>query len=175
LPYISEGGVLSSINERFRILKYVKGNKFKDHCDGLFPRTLDDKWERSVFTLHLYLNEGSDGGETIFYHPTHFGKEKQFKCVPKKGRIAVFRQYQFEHCGAQVKSGTKYTVRTDIMYRNYEDEMLKEECEQCGFKYKIHKCIGGHNLPYCKCPNAVDNQFYCVTCDKGVKDIKYKL
>jgi hypothetical protein len=88
LPYINEGGMLSSVNERFRILKYSKSGKFESHTDGLFPRELNDYYERSVFTLQMYLND-SNGGDTIFYHDKHF-KSGEFACSPKNGRLAIF-------------------------------------------------------------------------------------
>jgi prolyl 4-hydroxylase len=166
LPYFNEGGALSSVNERFRILKYRKGGKFEAHTDGLFPRTLKEFSERSVFTLHLYLNEGSNGGETIFYHNNLF-EGGEFKCLPKKGRIAIFRQNGFEHCGAVVEDGLKYTVRTDIMYRDVSEKMFLKSCQLCKSAYQVYQC-NGHKSFYCKCPNALDGYYYCVTCDRRV-------
>jgi prolyl 4-hydroxylase len=166
LPLFNEGGMLSSVNERFRILKYNKDGKFETHYDGLFPRDLDEYSERSVFTLHIYLNEGSNGGETIFYHNKLF-EGGEFKCIPKKGRIAIFRQTEFAHCGAVVDDGLKYTVRTDIMYRDVSENLFTKSCQLCKSDYQLYQC-NGHKFPYCKCPNALNSCYYCVTCDKRV-------
>jgi prolyl 4-hydroxylase len=175
LPKINEGGILSCVNQRFRILKYSESGKFETHIDGLFPRDMDDYSERSVFTLHIYLSDSNgNGGETIFYDNTGSLFEKgseSFACIPKKGRLAIFRQNDFAHCGSEVFSGLKYTVRTDIMYRNYDNvppvKDLKS-CSLCKAYYNFIKC-NGHKLVFCSCPNSLYESFYCVTCDKKVK------
>lgn len=87
IPQVNEGGIIGSINERFRFLKYTKGNKLADHCDGLFPRNVNGIDERSVYTIHIYLNESeiTNGGETIFYFEHENFKDNKHYCRPKKG------------------------------------------------------------------------------------------
>ena len=56
------------INERFRYLKYEKGEFFKKHCDGSYwrPRSHKRYGDQSFLTIIIYLNEGHDGA-TAFY------------------------------------------------------------------------------------------------------------
>ena len=176
LPIVNQGGVLSSVNERFRFLKYIPGNEFKTHMDGRFSRQIGNFEETSVFTLHIYLSEGTKGGETIFYDDTFFDN-KTFNCEPKKGRIAIFRQYGFYHSGAPVIEGTKYTVRTDIMYRKfYESDLpniksVEINCGLCESNVHFKKCIaGGEKVPSCKCSHIYNNSFNtfpCISCHKS--------
>ena len=89
------------------------------HCDGAYETP--DRSERSYYTLHLYLNEsdpdGPDGelrgGATTF----HSGNMKQeLRVEPKIGRVLIFQHRFLLHSGEDVESGTKLTLRTDIMY-----------------------------------------------------------
>jgi prolyl 4-hydroxylase len=170
LPYFNEGGILSSINERFRILKYNEGGKLKFHNDVLFPRIHNQYSERSVFTLHIYLNDVVKGGETIFYHNKWFTSEG-LKCVPRKGRIAIFRQTDFDHCGAVVESGLKYIMRSDIMYRKMDENLFpRNDCQICKSFYQFYQC-NGHVFPYCKCSNTLSNSYYCNTCSQLVSTL----
>ncbi len=179
LPKANEGGILSSINERFRILKYNKNNQFKTHSDGLFFRQINEITERSVFTLLIYLNDNGKEGETIFYNKDFF-ESGEYRCKPKKGRVAIFRQFGFLHCG-DVVDEIKYAIRTDIMYRKYNsDEKLNamkdkeynnETCKICNknIMYKESSCTD-KLLVKCECINYLVERspyFYCVTCDKG--------
>lgn len=52
------------INERWRWNKYHKGHFFKPHFDVSYPRGVN---EATQLTLVIYLNDGFDGGETVFY------------------------------------------------------------------------------------------------------------
>ncbi|KAF1955181.1 oxidoreductase domain-containing protein [Byssothecium circinans] len=111
---------LTRLNERMRFLKYVGGEYFKAHCDGCYE-TPDAK-ERSYFTLHLYLNDAADqlkGGATTFHS---WNMQKQIDVAPKAGRILLFQHRDLLHSGEDVVSGTKYTMRTDIMYTKEETE-----------------------------------------------------
>lgn len=45
---------VSSLNERLRFLKYEGGEYFRPHFDGTYMTP--DERERSLFTVHLYLN-----------------------------------------------------------------------------------------------------------------------
>ena len=187
LPTVNEGGILSSVNERLRVLKYSKNNEFKTHNDGLFPRELNGVSERSVITLQIYLNDNEKGGETIFYNDNLFKDSKgEYRCQPKKGRVAIFRQYGFLHCGAKVDE-LKYTIRSDIMYRTLNaDEKKqakeasegteltsKEKCNFCGeiIKFSSSTCKDKFLLR-CGCINWLEKSrpmFYCVTCDNKCK------
>lgn len=89
------------------------------HGDGSYE-TPDGK-ERSYFTLHLYLNDpvpkdgGTplEGGSTIFYG---MSMRSEVEVKPKAGRVLLFQHRGLLHAGGDVLKGTKYTMRTDIMY-----------------------------------------------------------
>jgi len=110
---------VTRLNERGRYLKYVGGEYFKAHCDGTYETP--DRSERSYFTLHLYLNDAIgpngprllEGGATTFYS---YSMDKRIDVMPKCGRVLLFQHRNLLHSGDDVVSGTKLTLRTDLMY-----------------------------------------------------------
>jgi len=109
IPQVFKGRQVISLNERLRFLRYTVGQKFEPHMDGTYVRP---NGETSMITLQLYLNEGCEGGSTAFLD----WNEKNFvEVVPKIGQELIF-QHDILHCGAKVTKGTKYVMRTDIMY-----------------------------------------------------------
>jgi prolyl 4-hydroxylase len=104
LPQELEGHVLHGCNERLRGYRYRPGQRFAPHYDGSFVR---DASERSLLTFILYLNDAFTGGETAFLDDV---------VVPRRGRVLIFTHAQL-HEGREVKSGTKYALRSDVMYR----------------------------------------------------------
>ena len=105
------------LNERMRFLKYTDGQYFKPHQDGTY--LTPDGTERSYYTLHLYLNEskGLKGGATEFFSRRW---TPEYKVEPKVGRVLIFQHRDLLHSGEDVESGTKYTMRTDLMFRKEE-------------------------------------------------------
>lgn len=124
------------LNERMRFLKYVGGEYFRPHCDGSYETP--DRKERTFFTLHLYLNNAGSqtpaeldkmspkdrveamkqtltGGATTF-HSLSWDEKKSLDVLPKTGRILLFQHRNLLHSGADVLSGVKYTMRTDLLY-----------------------------------------------------------
>jgi len=93
-------------NERFRGYRYERGQRFAPHYDGPFVRSDD---ERSALTVLVYLNEGFDGGDTHFL-------DWRCRVVPKTGSVLLF-DHHILHEGAGVLAGTKYALRSDVMYR----------------------------------------------------------
>lgn len=91
------------LNERFRCYRYDPGERFKAHRDGFFRRENGDK---SLLTFMIYLNEGFEGGETVFEEAT---------VTPRLGMALIF-EHQLVHEGATVTRGRKYVLRSDIMY-----------------------------------------------------------
>ena len=71
----------------------------------------------SFLTLQLYLNDVESGGETTFFDVTRDGKSGEVVPVlPLPGRILVF-QHVILHEGSVLVKGTKYAMRTDVMYK----------------------------------------------------------
>ncbi|KAI2624074.1 oxidoreductase domain-containing protein [Xylaria nigripes] len=112
------------VNKRLRFLKYTPGQFFRAHCDGAYEESTPDGHMLMTFmTVHLYLNDskqvvgsGADlvGGATSFLSRD---ESRKLDVDPKAGRVLIFQHKKLRHSGADVKSGTKYTVRTDIMYK----------------------------------------------------------
>jgi len=111
LPKRFKNHTLVSLNERLRFLRYTPGQKFEPHMDGAYAR---DNGEMSQLTLQLYLNEGCEGGTTRFLHWED--ETRHVDVVPRTGMVIVF-QHDILHSGAEVTSGVKYVMRTDIMYK----------------------------------------------------------
>ncbi|KAL8675373.1 MAG: hypothetical protein Q9168_000204 [Polycauliona sp. 1 TL-2023] len=112
---------MTRLNERMRFLKYTSGQYFRPHCDGVY--VTPDGSERSQYTLHLYLNDSDDatsgvqmeGGATRF-HSLSSDESKYLDVEPRTGRVLIFQHRGLLHSGDDVRNGTKYTLRTDLMY-----------------------------------------------------------
>ncbi|PYI04032.1 hypothetical protein BO78DRAFT_348316 [Aspergillus sclerotiicarbonarius CBS 121057] len=135
---------LTRLNERLRFLRYEGGEYFRPHWDGNY--VTPDGSERSYYTVQVYLNGSGDqdvreleremkrmgkdgegmvnldvrggllGGATSFL-PRYEEKERHLRVFPKMGSVLVFQQRDLLHGGDPVLRGTKYTLRTDVMYR----------------------------------------------------------
>ena len=106
-PYVPEkiaDNHAIGLNERFRFYKYFPGQQFKPHQDGSYIRS---KKEFSAYTFMVYLNEEVEGGATRFLN---------CQIYPQMGKALIFK-HDLVHEGCEVKSGVKYVLRTDIMYR----------------------------------------------------------
>lgn len=104
------------VNERLSFLRYSKGNFFKPHTDGQL--SLPDG-RKSRVTIQIYLgDDGVKGGATRILGT----KEKYLDVEPKKGRALIFQQRGVNHSGEEVTEGLKYTLRTDILFRQIVDE-----------------------------------------------------
>jgi prolyl 4-hydroxylase len=112
LPAYIGNWKLSGFNERFRYYRYGPGEYFKWHRDGSFAKSPD---EVSCLTFMIYLNGDFEGGATEF--KTEF-------VTPMEGTALVF-PHKLPHQGVDVINGTKYVLRTDVMYRNMNN--LKEQ------------------------------------------------
>jgi predicted 2-oxoglutarate/Fe(II)-dependent dioxygenase YbiX len=105
------------LNERFRYYRYNPGQKFEWHFDGAFTR---DNGDSSKLTFMVYLNDGFVGGETAF-NLRRLGAvrddDEVLRVVPEAGTALVFR-HDVLHTGAVVLQGTKYVMRSDVMFRH---------------------------------------------------------
>jgi len=121
---------MTRLNERLRFLKYGQGMYFRPHCDGSYVTPGGS--EISFLTVHIYLNgtaaagdeERTDlfdhekplvGGATRFFAPG-WRDERKYDVNPATGACLVFQHRGIIHSGEEVTQGTKYTVRTDIMF-----------------------------------------------------------
>lgn len=93
------------VNERFRCYRYQPGQRFAAHYDGAFRRNAG---EASELTFMVYLNEAFTGGKTAFL-------DFDLAVTPRTG-AALFFQHRLLHEGAEVVSGVKYVLRSDVMY-----------------------------------------------------------
>ena len=117
LPETFQRGRLIDLNERCRVLCYTPGQEFPAHYDGTFRRMRPDPraGDRSMVTVQVYLHdvpEGAGGGTTFMKD----SEEVVCTCQPKAGSVLIFSQ-NLLHEGSQLKSGLKYTLRTEAMYR----------------------------------------------------------
>jgi hypothetical protein len=118
---------LHGINPRWRCFRYGQDCVYRPHLDGSWPQCFVDEEGyyqcpkqsaiKSYLTFLIYLNENFEGGETRFYlpHGTIQG------VVPQTGSVLVFPQGNVTsliHEGSQVTRGTKYVIRTDVLYRS---------------------------------------------------------
>ena len=107
-------------NPGVRVCRYTAGGHFQPHHDGQFVAGRD---ERSFKTVMCYLNDGFEGGNTRFfdgrqgkYAPPR-GEYVVFEYTPRRGDCLVFNHHLL-HDGGKVTAGTKYIMRTELMYRH---------------------------------------------------------
>ena len=102
LPEIN-GLMPTSCNEKIKFYRYSANERFRRHRDS---HHINDNNERSFLSFLIYLNDGFVGGGTKFI---------RYNVTPKMGSALIFR-HDHRHEGSVIKSGTKYVLRTDIMY-----------------------------------------------------------
>ena len=130
-------GEMQGLNPRMRVLKYdAKDNdRFEAHFDATTYVPGQHQRRQSLITILLYLNDGEgedfDGGETLYLdsHNSTAGEpnyENVIKVVPKAGRVVLFEHGLF-HSGAPLGRGTKYIMRTDVLFDEQQDHEEKKE------------------------------------------------
>lgn len=97
-----QGQKAMGLPKDLRFYKYSPGQRFKMHKDGPWI----EGGLTSRLTFLIYLNEDFIGGETDF---------REFKVVPQTGRALLFIHDTW-HEGATVEEGTKYVLRSDVLY-----------------------------------------------------------
>lgn len=108
-----DGLALRGINWRFRIYRYGEGQYFRPHRD---VRMDLPGGGRTRHSLMIFLNEGFEGGRTRFFGRGAKGKNPvTHQVVPAQGSAVVF-DHLLLHEGQEVARGTKYAVRTDVVY-----------------------------------------------------------
>ena len=106
------------INPRFRFCQYNQGEAFFIHQDGVFHKS---ESEKSFLTLLIYLNDQSTfrGGATRFFSNNNDANEPTLMVEPKAGMALLF-DHSLWHDGAQILEGTKYVLRSDLIYRRVD-------------------------------------------------------
>uniref|UniRef100_A0A7S2A460 Prolyl 4-hydroxylase alpha subunit domain-containing protein n=1 Tax=Trieres chinensis TaxID=1514140 RepID=A0A7S2A460_TRICV len=108
----------TGLNETFRVCRYDAGGFFLPHHDGGFTR---NRYDRSIKTLMIYLNDDFEGGATNFYceKQRHYEPGDEGKVLhsfqPKAGDALIFNS-KITHDGAMLLSGRKYIMRSEVMY-----------------------------------------------------------
>ena len=119
----SETWRLDGVNERLRFCRYAPHQQFNIHQDGVHHRGFN---RRSLLTFMVYLTDGTDfsGGDTEFFsdgpRAARAGSaqpEVVARIRPKIGTLILF-DHRIWHAGAKVTSGTKYILRSDVLYRS---------------------------------------------------------
>lgn len=110
-PYLPTlaGRSATRCNERIKFYRYHEGQYFRRHRDKGFTTDND---EESLYSFLVYLNDNFEGGETKFMRTT---------ITPKAGDALIFRHHH-RHESNKLRTGTKYVLRTDIMYPTPNEE-----------------------------------------------------
>ncbi len=108
LPPVIDGQPASAFNTRFRYYRYTGTEAFAPHHDGAVR--INDR--TSKLTFMVYLTDVARGGETRFYAD---GMQVRFAVRPERGKALVF-VHEIMHEGVAAEEGTKYVLRTDVMY-----------------------------------------------------------
>ena len=108
MPPVIEGQPASGFNPRFRFYRYTGIESFAPHHDGSVR--VGDRASRLTFMV--YLTDVPKGGETRFYGDD---LKIRFAVRPERGKALVF-DHLILHEGVAVEDGSKYVLRTDVMY-----------------------------------------------------------
>jgi WD40 repeat protein len=128
---VDDGGATwrrERLNPRFRCCRYRDGQCFTIHRDGVYHASPD---EHSRLTFMIYLNDGSEfqGGATRYYHDRS-GAQLLRSVTPRRGACILF-DHALWHDGEAVQRGTKYVLRSDLIYRRQkvtsEQKITKDE------------------------------------------------
>jgi hypothetical protein len=97
---------LTGLNDRLRLYRYRPGQRFEPHTDHWYQPTAN---RITLYTVLVYFNDDFEGGETRFH------EQLDRTLVPRCGLAAIF-QHKLRHEGCPVRSGTKYAMRSDVLY-----------------------------------------------------------
>ncbi len=89
-----------------RIYRYDPGQFFGVHEDQSY---FGADGSQSLLTYMVYLNDDFDGGATEF-------TDQEVIIRPRTGMALLF-QHRTLHAGRSVTRGTKYVLRSDVLYR----------------------------------------------------------
>lgn len=80
---------------------------------------MNDDGQQSFMMVMLYLNTPRRGGETNFLNPRN--EDDVASVIPAPGLALVF-DHRLLHEGARLHAGTKYAIRTDVMFERVKDD-----------------------------------------------------
>ena len=112
LPAVIDDGTLHGLNHRFRFCRYRGEQCFRRHRDGAHHAAAGLS---SKLTFMIYLSGDHEGGVTRFYDSAQ-ARTPAFVERPVRGDVLLF-DHRWWHDGAAVQRGTKYVMRSDVMYR----------------------------------------------------------
>jgi hypothetical protein len=114
VDFPSQSYVPVACNHNIRFYKYTTGMSFGKHIDG--SHRVDGVGDTEV-TVLVYLSE-CKGGATRFYPSSSSKKSKSLAFEPKVGSLLlhIHGDRCLEHEADPVESGTKYILRTDVVY-----------------------------------------------------------
>ena len=107
------------LNPRLRVLCYDASDN--DVFDPHFDATTKVGKNTSLLTVLIYLNDGGgedfEGGETFYLDSgvSPRGTDTAIKVIPTAGKVVVF-EHDLYHSSVPLKFGTKYVLRTDILF-----------------------------------------------------------
>jgi hypothetical protein len=104
VPTVLNGAVAVGLNEHFRGVRYLPGQRFERHIDR--PKTIDEL-THSQLSLVVSLNDDFRGGGTRFRHT---------RVQARRGSALLFR-HELEHEPDPLAAGMKYVLRSDVLYR----------------------------------------------------------
>jgi len=154
------------VNECIRLTRYQEGHHFQPHRDGSFVET-DENRSIYTLMVYLN-SEGFEGGETRFFEDLKLsekldmcdyddpylryrsGKSSKVEqpmprmrgrialsVTPRHGKALVFT-HDVWHSGSEVTRGSKYILRTDIMF-----ERVSFSCEELFHRSPLEQLAPG--------------------------------
>lgn len=113
------------LNACFKFGKYIEGRYFSPHIDGPWIPSWD---LASVYTVIIYLNHNFDGGATELLITNDFWHDTVPTVFPLTGKAFIFR-HDVLHEGKIVTKGTKYILRTEVMFQRVDMSVIKNPYE----------------------------------------------
>ncbi|KAK0240254.1 hypothetical protein EDD85DRAFT_824869 [Armillaria nabsnona] len=109
-----------SFNSNIRFYKYTPSQHFGPHYDDSVRDAITGA--KSEWTLLIYLSgveDGVQGGETIFYRDEKCRRDETTVAPLNRGTALLHRHGQdcLLHEGSEVVKGTKYVLRSDLMFK----------------------------------------------------------
>eukprot|EP00750_Incisomonas_marina_P031945 INCI857.1.p1 GENE.INCI857.1~~INCI857.1.p1 ORF type:complete len:313 (+),score=60.50 INCI857.1:99-1037(+) len=133
-------GTPLEFNERLRFLRYTGGEFFEQHFDGCYARPRDHPkaGDRSYLTVLLYLNAGYEGSTRLFNTKFGAGDDSYYDVAPEPGMVFV-HEHRILHSGQPITRGTKYVIRTDIMFCKSGERVEAAEAAAAARRHKSSK------------------------------------